>query len=766
MKFLKKTIFILFGLIFVAITAVVVVALVIDVNQYKPLIIEQAKQTTGRDLVIEDDIELSIFPWLGIELGGVELANAKGFSQKPFAKVEKLGVKVEILPLLKQEISVDQIMLHGLNLSLEKNAQGKTNWDDLVEPKEKAPSTSTKTPAKEDDKKPAIAALAIKGLDVKSATLSWQDDTTNTQATLDQLALTTGAISLNQPVNIKFSAHAKTNQPKADVKLNLNTVAKVNLDSLHVLLNNLAINIDASTPELPAQQAHIKINTNLDAKIKDQQFKLTGLNVDVNAKGENLPGKEINAVVKTAADIDLKKQTASINSLSIESLGIAILASINAEQIVDNPNLDGNLEIKEFNPSLLPSQLGIELPTMQDPTALQKAGMQFDFVASTQSAKLNNLKIKLDKSTINGWVNVKDFSQPDVAYELNLDQMNIDRYLPPPVKTETEQNKTESKPVAEADVPINLPVDLLRKLSVQGLFSAQQIKVAKQDVKQISIKVNGSKGVVRVNPVKAGVLNGQVSSASVIDVRGSLPKYTLDLKASALQAGPIANPILKNLMGDDAITVDGAANVSAHVRATGASLNALKKALNGKANFNIGEANLEGVDASYFGKKVVVDYLKSKNQKAPADWPGEYKPKETTAFNIVRASADIKNGIVTNKDLLLDSKRLKVTGSGTADLPQSILNYRTIVDVQPTRLKTAGEKLLDIPIPVNAKGPFSQLEIKPDMSAWVKLAGKALKAEAKKQVEKKIEEKKKVATDKVKKKVEDKLKNKLKGLFK
>ena len=136
MKFLKKTILILWGfLAFVVIAAAIFIA-TFDVNQYKPFIIEQVKLQTGRDLSIQDEIQLSVFPWLGLEISNVTLSNAPGFGDLPYARINKLDVKIELLPLLKKDLSIDKVLLHGLYLSLQKNAQGQNNWQDLAKAEE------------------------------------------------------------------------------------------------------------------------------------------------------------------------------------------------------------------------------------------------------------------------------------------------------------------------------------------------------------------------------------------------------------------------------------------------------------------------------------------------------------------------------------------------------------------------------------------------------------------------------------------------------
>ncbi|MCW8905247.1 AsmA family protein, partial [Sedimenticola sp.] len=74
-------------LLLLVVAAVIILPMVIDPNDYKGEIVTQVKEQTGRDLKITGDLKLSVFPWLGIDIGGLELSNAKGFGEQPFAVV-------------------------------------------------------------------------------------------------------------------------------------------------------------------------------------------------------------------------------------------------------------------------------------------------------------------------------------------------------------------------------------------------------------------------------------------------------------------------------------------------------------------------------------------------------------------------------------------------------------------------------------------------------------------------------------------------------
>ena len=75
---------------------------------------------------------LSVFPWLGLDIGQTRLSNAAGFEDPYMARMETVQVRVKLLPLLKKQLQVDTVRLNGLELNLARDKDGRTNWSDLA----------------------------------------------------------------------------------------------------------------------------------------------------------------------------------------------------------------------------------------------------------------------------------------------------------------------------------------------------------------------------------------------------------------------------------------------------------------------------------------------------------------------------------------------------------------------------------------------------------------------------------------------------------
>lgn len=107
----------------------------VDLNRFKPQIIEQIKKATGRDAKI-GSINLSIIPWLGAKVSAIELSNAPGFTSTPQMRVEMLKVKVRFFPLLFKKIKIKEIQILSPELMIEKKGDI-YNFSDLIKKEEK-----------------------------------------------------------------------------------------------------------------------------------------------------------------------------------------------------------------------------------------------------------------------------------------------------------------------------------------------------------------------------------------------------------------------------------------------------------------------------------------------------------------------------------------------------------------------------------------------------------------------------------------------------
>ena len=211
MKTLGKVLLVLVAVVVVVvIAAIIIVPLVFDPNDYKDEIASAVKKQTGRELSIQGELGVSVFPWVGLDVGMAELGNASGFDDV-FARVEKAAVRVKLLPLLGKRIEMDTVTLHGFTLNLARNKAGTTNWDDLVKPTEE-PAEPPETPEPETGET-AIAGLAVGGLDIRDAKLNWNDEQSGQRYSIEGLELRTGDLTPGEPVDFSLEFDVAGGEP-------------------------------------------------------------------------------------------------------------------------------------------------------------------------------------------------------------------------------------------------------------------------------------------------------------------------------------------------------------------------------------------------------------------------------------------------------------------------------------------------------------------------------------------------------------------------
>ena len=104
---------------------------------------------TGRDLVIDGDISLSLLPSPTLSVSGVRLANLPGGSSPDMARLKSLDVHVALVPLLSSKIRVTRVTLIEPVVLLERLPDGRANWQ-FVPPANASGAAGTASPGAAD----------------------------------------------------------------------------------------------------------------------------------------------------------------------------------------------------------------------------------------------------------------------------------------------------------------------------------------------------------------------------------------------------------------------------------------------------------------------------------------------------------------------------------------------------------------------------------------------------------------------------------------
>lgn len=693
------------ALLLLVVAAAIILPMVIEPNDYKGEIVTQVKEQTGRDLKITGDLKLSVFPWLGIEIGGLELSNAKGFGEQPFAVVNSAAVRVKLMPLLSRRLEVDTVGLDGLVLNLAKSKTGATNWDDLV--KGGVPAEQDKPQA---GKGKGLEGFVIGGVDISDARISWDDRSAGQQYTVDQFFLKSGAIRPDSPVDLELGAQLQSKEPELNAKIKLD--GTVSLDEKAGLLA------------------------------------IKGLNLQLDASSPLLQKGTMSAALKADVGLALNGQTFSVDGLSITADALKLTGRLQGSNLTAKPAFSGTLNLAELNLREWLSEQGVALPETADAQVLSRFAADLELAAQGDVTQLNRVAITLDDTKINGKGSLKGSA---IGFDLDVDSINLDRYLPPVKEEAATPAKTDE--VAEAkssgDEPL-LPVELLRSLNLNGSLKIGQMVIKKLTANQVLVTVKASQGKITTEQKIGAFYQGSFNSVVNLNVAGKTPVMQIEEQATDIQAGPL----LKDMTAKDKF--DGKGNFQAKLQTSGNSINAFKRGLNGDLSFRFEDGSVKGINLAQMLRE---GQAKLKGEKLPAS---NEPPK--TDFSEMSGSAVIQNGVLNNQDLLAKSPFLRVTGAGSVNLIAETLDYL----VKPVIVSTAAgqggeglEELKGVPVPVKLTGPYASPDFAIDWAQVVTGSQKAKLEEKKAEVKQQLDVKKEEA----KQKLENKLKDKLKGLF-
>jgi len=705
--------------VIVLITAGIIFALIFDPNEYKDQISSLVKSRTGRTLAIQDDLSMSFFPWIGIKTGTVIMGNAEDFGPEPFARIDSAELSIKLLPLFKRQIEIDTVKLYGLNLNLVINSQGSNNWDDLSGGKPQIVSrNSTQATTRTSQHSPqqaisTLAGLSIGGLDIRDARLAWQDKQTGTGVTFSSLNFKSGPITLNEPFAIDLSFNLQNERPAINGSIDMTTILSIDLEKQLAQANDFRLE--------------------------------TRINSDI------VPGGQQDAVVKAAnINADMTQQSVEISSISLQGMGLSISGDIQSRHMMDKPTFQGTLKLAAFSPREVLRQLAIEPPETSDSAVLKKAEMDLGFKGSTDQIAIQQLSGRIDDTAIKGNLSVQNLSMPAIEFTLDIDTLDLDRYLPPVTES------TAATPATAATAgAIELPLDTLRSLNLDGTAQLGRLKVANLTTTDIKLSAGAHDGLIRLHPLSANLYGGSYKGHIELDATDTEPAFSFDEQLSNIQAGPFLHDLA------DTDFVSGTANAGIKVNTRGDSIDKLRKRLNGKMTFSAVDGRIDGLDLlgsiqqDYASlAKVVVKDINKMNQ---------------TVFSKFSGNVTIKNGLASTSDTTLNSAQLDVKTRGTADLVSEKLDLT--LEITPRKEL---EKLLSVldgrPFPYYIKGTFSDPQFENGLKDKFKqIAQEALEKEkarreselkAKAEEEKaKLDEKTKKEVDKARQKAEDKLKD-------
>lgn len=642
MRWLKYLAMALGGLLALLLVAVVALFALVDTAALKTTLSKYVADQYQRTLTLDGDLKLSLFPTLGVSVAQARLSEPGATATA--LKVEQARLSVDVLPLLRGQLRVGGITLDGLEATLVRKADGKTNYDDLIGGDKKQSSGTVQ--------------FDIEKIALTRSALVVRDAVSGTDLTLSQLNVSTGRVAERAPFAFDVSVQIQGKQPAIQGAFKAKGVATFDLTARTFSLS--------------------KFETGYSGKLAARTIVF-----DLNAP-----------------------LSADLNALLIRL-----------------PQFSGQLQVND--PSLPMKSLQVPL----------SGTLTADLKQQKMQGKLNT---KFDDTTLAAQWGVQQFSPLKFTFDINADRLNVDRYLPPPA--------ANTPAASGAEKPIDLSA--LKKLNGSGTARIGQLQIKGMKASNVTLTLNANAGDVRLAPVSAQLYGGSLQATASVNAHSN--RYALNQQLNNVQIGPLLRDVAKNDL------LEGRAVVNANVTATGTTVSALKKALNGTASVRLNDGAIKGYD---LGKTLgnARDKLNALVKGGTTNDKGGGSAQDKTQFSELSASFNIVNGVANNDDLNVKAPLFRLGGNGKIDLGESRVDYLARASIVNTLTGQGGKdkgQTRDITIPVRIVGPFDKLgwEVQ-----WSAVGSEALKAT----VGTKLDEKKQELKDKAR----DQVKDKLKGLF-
>ncbi len=709
-----------------------------DPNDYKDEIRALARDKAGLELNIGGDIGWSLFPWLGLELHDTTLASVRT-PEQPFADLRMLGLSVRVLPLFSREVQMSDITLNGLNLTLTRDEKGRGNWEGVGRPSDKQAQPDDTTAA--EPSKPVTEApdasprrplqLDIDSLTISDARVAYHDAQSGQQFSAEGIELTTGAIREATSIPVKLNAFFGSNKP--------------------------------------VMRARTELQGSLRFDSKLQRYQLEDLRLSGEASGEPLQGKTLSFSAQGQLLADLAADIAEWTSLKFTANQLRGLGELKVRDLQDQPKLAGTLTIAAFNLREFLENLGQQLPPMADSTALSKVELVTRIDGSSTSLSLEDLNLKLDDSVFTGRIAVSDFAKQALRAELKGDQLNLDRYLPPPAKQasadtarKSEVETTEAAAVGSGTTPLPdkptqhawsdaqmLPVNALRSLDTRIKLDIGSLTAMKLPLDSFALRARSAGGLLTLEELRAGLYNGRLEASASVDVRPPVPLLTSQTRLARV-------PVERLLQSQgEKVVIKGLMNLDADLRSQGNSEKAWIDNLNGKIGFIVDNGVL--VDANL--EQQLCHAIATLNRKPLASEPRS----KDTPFRELKGNLTLRDGVASNPDLKASIPGLTVNGNGDLDLRVLGMDYRVGIVIEgdkgdmPDPACSVNERYVGIEWPLRCRGPL-ELGAKAcrfDKDGLGKIAARLAGEKLNEKIEEKLGDK-----------VSPELKDALKGLFK
>ncbi|MGF1725514.1 AsmA family protein [Photobacterium nomapromontoriensis] len=712
---MKKILFALLAVVLLAVIGIAALLALVDPNQFKPLIAEQVKKNTGRDLVIEGDIDWRFFPSIGFDIGKTAFRNPAGFAEPNMVQFDRAELSVSVMPLFSQQLEIGNVSLLGGHVFIQTLASGVSNLDGIGNKKAPGKHPSGEPAATESEPKSDTAtqkpwAISLEGVEIVDASAMIRDDKAGSQTEIDQFNFSLSHFAPGEWAKATFDVNGKSGELGFSATGETELMIAKTFDSAEVK----DLKLSASAQD--------KLN-NIEAfTLAMDKFQFgEWSNVEFSIKGQ-VP----DLAFDTQGSTQLKVNKA-IDNISLEKLVVAA-------------DLAGK--------------------TLPRPKMTLKLDADASYQLSRGLAKLARMTASIDELAVTGKGSFQAADIPVIRFALASDNIDVDAFLGTgKAKQEgaasSAENDTASTPSddtkSEADKDQEPDLSAVKTVDLAGTVAIGQLTAANAKMSDVLMDVQIKQGVLDLKKLYAKLYQGEIQAKAKINANGKLPTYriTNDIKGVQVQ------PLLVDVINNDVLAGQG--DISVQLSGRGLAQSRIRENIAGTVDIHFADGAIYGINIPEMIREARAT-LKGKKAKY-------VKEAKKTDFSAMSATFTLGKGIASTHNLDVNSPLLRIAGQGATNLVSETIDFTINTSVVATTKGQGGKEVddvADLTVPIDVKGNWTKPAFSLNIAQLLK-QNNELEKKAKKEVQRGLD---KLFGDKAKdedlKNAADKL---LKGLF-
>ncbi|WP_316678224.1 AsmA family protein [uncultured Tolumonas sp.] len=692
-----------------------------DANSLKPRLEAWVKAEKQRTLKFNGPISLSLFPKPGLALSDVNLSERN--ADALFAHVSNARVTMQFWPLLSKKFIINEVDIQGATINLIKDKTGQFNFADLADTNKPAgnkalPDVTGANQATNTTSSGSDFHLAQ--FNIANSSFKYLDQQSGQQVMLSDLSLFGDTITAQSAGHIDFSSRLQSTAPVLDLQVNTK-LDRVNFDKktgqllLDGLYNVLDGKLGKETFKLTLTAPKLNVtdkNTSADTISFSASLNGATRKIDSNFKLEGLSGDNQQVNAKTVKfDLNATQDTQAVKLAVSGPLAFKLAAqALSLPQLIIKGDVT-NGDMKAL-PVDLTGKLAAEVKAQHINTAL--AG----------SLDQNPLALNAD---------VKGFSNPAIRFDLKAQSLDLNRYMTASKSANSTAKENTEQSAGNKTPPAKIDLSGLNALNMDGQVNLGQLKYAALDAKDLSLLFNIKNGLLSIPALSLKAFGGDIAASGSATTTSS-PRISVKPNI----AGVDIYALLKQFAGFEKI--EGRATVAGSLAMQGGDTSALKNSLTGNLNTRVTDGAWRGINVAKTIRdaKAALSGLKGGEQAVATS------NVEKTDFTELTASILFNQGVATNKDLIMKSPLLRVSGEGDVNLKADDINYllkAALVNTSKGQEGADRDKLHGVTIPIRIKGPTSAPKYSLDLTAALKENAGAKLEEKKQKVQQKLEQK-------------------------